>query len=111
MELEYPRYCHFFDKFITVDLSDDHNNKLVKDEATNTGEIEENVSSIEFIRSLKDNRDDIISASVLYNQFLDWCQQNKKRECSNTLFGTQINSHIKKTRKSSGLFYDLKTIQ
>ena len=78
MELEYPRYNHFFNKIITVDLTDDHNNKLIKDASTNTCEIDECESSIEFLRSLKDNRDDIISATLLYNEFLDWCQQNKK---------------------------------
>ena len=71
-------------------------------------------SSMSFLFDLKtepqDDEETEISATQLYNDYKDWCNQNNEKVKSNKKFSVDIEDNITKERKAAGIYYDLKSI-
>ena len=46
-----------------------------------------------------------VTASRMYEIFMDYCDRNNYRRPSQTIFGTRMGEHFEKLRKKQGQFY------
>ena len=72
-------------------------------------------SSIRYLFDIKDKDyedgdETNISASQLFDNYKDWCVRNHEKLKSSSKFYSDIKDHVTKSRKTAGVYYDLKTI-
>jgi hypothetical protein len=51
-----------------------------------------------------------VKASILYDVYKEWCSINNERVVSSTKFGKEVKDYIPKTRKATGMAYDIDNI-